>query len=162
MNLINNLSVDALALYKLTITSSRKENHFQSCKLLQLRVPKVSLVFWPGSVGTQGESVSLFFFSFGCFLLIDFRMWTAELFLFPLCSLGSIYCQGKVLIGWVPRDFNYPRTKDQLNEEATQGPKGVSACTGGREMEGNTGYSEYMADSGIVGVGTRWSSNPIN
>ena len=64
MNLINskNLSVDALALYKLTITPSRKENHFQSCKLLQLRVPKVNLVFWPGSVGTQGESVKSLFF----------------------------------------------------------------------------------------------------
>ena len=63
MNLINsnNLSVDALTLYKLIITSSRKENNFQSCKLLQLRVPKVNLIAWPGSVVTQGKSVFFFF-----------------------------------------------------------------------------------------------------
>lgn len=63
MNIINsnNLSVDSLGLYKLTITSSGKEDNFQSCKLLQLGVPKVYRVSWPGSVGTQGESISLFF-----------------------------------------------------------------------------------------------------
>lgn len=62
----------------------------------------------------------------------------------------------------MPRDFKHPRPKDQQNEEATQGPKGVSACTGGGEMEGNTGYSEYTAVAGMVEVGTRWAMNPIN
>lgn len=53
----NNLTVDSLALSVLTITSSGKENNFQSFELLQLKVPNVYPLSWPGSAGAQ-EAIS--------------------------------------------------------------------------------------------------------